>query len=63
MTLNIQLLIFSCILDLVLCSKDLPFTACTKNHNTVETQDRILTSKFHVSYMKYHTNVCIAFWL
>jgi len=32
MTLNIQLLILSCILDLVLCSKDLPSTTCTKNH-------------------------------
>jgi hypothetical protein len=44
MTLNIQLLIFSCILDLVLCSKELPFTTCTENHTQQKHRTEPLTS-------------------
>lgn len=63
MTLNIQLLILSCILDLVLCSKDLPSTTCTKNHTQQTHRAELLTSKFYVAYIKNHTNVCTAILL
>jgi hypothetical protein len=56
MTLNIQILIFSCILDLGLCSKDLPFTTCTKNQTQQKHRTKLFISKFY-------TNVCTAILL